>query len=92
MSTTMYHERNATRTWGGHAPGRCPQGLRDAYQRIVEDKRLNWTEHHSLIRRLGSGGQGVVYLSERRSTDDFTLPVALKVFTPEPYDSEQAYD
>ncbi len=92
MSTTMYYERNATRTRGGHAAGRCPRGLLDAYQRMVSDKRLNWTEHHSLIRRLGSGGQGTVYLSERRSTDNFTLPVALKVFSPEPYGSEHAYD
>lgn len=92
MSTTMYHQRSATRTWGGHPAGKCPQELLDAYQRIVDDKRLSWTEHHSLIRRLGSGGQGIVYLSERRSTDNFTLPVALKVFAPEPYDSEHAYD
>jgi eukaryotic-like serine/threonine-protein kinase len=92
MSTTMYHERSATRTWGGHATSRCPQPLLDSYREIVDDKRLNWTEHHSLIRRLGSGGQGIVYLSERRSTDGFTLPVAIKVFTPEPYESEHAYD
>ena len=92
MSTTMYHERSATRTWGGNVASRCPQGLFDAYQQIVGDKRLNWTEHHRLIRHLGSGGQGIVYLTQRRSTDNFTLPVALKVFTPEPYDSEHAYD
>ncbi|HLA83471.1 MAG TPA: serine/threonine-protein kinase [Thermoguttaceae bacterium] len=92
MSTTMFHERSATRTWGGHPAGQCPPGLLDAYSRIVDDKRLSWTEHHSLIRRLGAGGQGVVYLSERRSGDNFTLPVALKVFSPEPYDSEHAYD
>jgi len=92
MSTTMFHQRSATRTWGGHPASQCPQPLLDAYHTIVDDKRLNWTEHHSLIRRLGSGGQGIVYLSQRRSTDNFTLPVALKVFTPEPYDSEHAYD
>ncbi|NLE38722.1 MAG: serine/threonine protein kinase [Pirellulaceae bacterium] len=92
MSTTMYHERSATRTWGGHPANRCPQALFDAYQEIVGEKRINWTEHHSFIRLLGSGGQGVVYLTERRSTDNFTLPVALKVFTPEPYNSEHAYD
>jgi serine/threonine-protein kinase len=92
MSTTMYYERSATRTWGGHPAGKCPQRLRDSYQEMLGGKRINWTEHHKLIRLLGSGGQGVVYLSERRSTDNFTLPVALKVFTPEPYHSEHAYD
>ncbi|MBN1591593.1 MAG: serine/threonine protein kinase [Pirellulales bacterium] len=92
MSTTMFYERSPTRTWGGHAKTECPQALLNTYQEIVGDKRLHWTEHHSLIRRLGSGGQGIVYLSQRRSTDNFTLPVALKVFTPEPYTSEYAYD
>jgi hypothetical protein len=38
-----------------------------------------------------AGGQGVVYLSTRRGSDNFTLPVALKIFSPERYASEQAY-
>ncbi|MCX7426020.1 MAG: serine/threonine-protein kinase [Planctomycetia bacterium] len=92
MSTTMFPERGATRSWGGHPNGKCPDKLLARYQTIIEEKRLSWTEHHRLIRRLGSGGQGVVYLSERRSTDNFTLPVALKIFTPEPYENERAYD
>jgi serine/threonine-protein kinase len=33
-----------------------------------------------------------VYLTERRGTDQFTLPVALKIFSPERYDDERAYD
>jgi serine/threonine-protein kinase len=41
---------------------------------------------------LGSGGQGVVYLSHRRGTDNFTLPVALKIFSPERYEDDRAYD
>jgi serine/threonine-protein kinase len=45
-----------------------------------------------LSRRLGSGGQGVVYLSERRGTDNFTLPVALKIFSPSRYEDARAYD
>ncbi len=72
--------------------GRCSEKLMGRYAEILEESRLSWTEHHRFIRRLGSGGQGVVYLSERRSTDNFTLPVALKIFTPEPYESEVAYD
>jgi len=62
------------------------------YHAVIKEQRLSWTEHQRLIRRLGSGGQGVVYLSERRGTDNFTLPVALKVFSPEPYQTDQAYD
>jgi serine/threonine-protein kinase len=44
-----------------------------------------------LRRLLGTGGQGVVYLSERRGSDKFTLPVALKFFSPERFASERDY-
>ena len=40
---------------------------------------------------LGKGGQGVVYLSERRGADNFTLPVALKFFSPERFPDERSY-
>ena len=92
MSTTTFHEGNLTRTLGGHTAGRCPDELLGRYQACLDQERLSWTEHHRLIRPLGSGGQGVVFLSERRGTDDFTLPVALKVFSPERYEDERAYD
>jgi serine/threonine protein kinase len=72
--------------------GRCSDKLFGHYQSIIDHQRLSWTEHHRLIRPLGAGGQGIVYLSERRGTDNFTLPVALKVFSPERYESERAYD
>jgi serine/threonine-protein kinase len=62
------------------------------YHSIIDHKRLSWTEYHRLMRLLGSGGQGVVYLSQRRGTDSFTLPVALKIFSPERYEDERAYD
>jgi hypothetical protein len=35
------------------------------------------------VRRLGAGGQGVVYLTTRRGAGEFKLPVALKIFSPE---------
>jgi eukaryotic-like serine/threonine-protein kinase len=90
--TTTFLEGSATRTWGGHATTRCSDELLDRYRQILEEQRLSWTEHHRLISPLGSGGQGVVYLSERRGTDSFTLPVALKIFSPERYEDERSYD
>ena len=62
------------------------------YRAILDAPRLDWTEPHRLLRRLGSGGQGVVYLAEREGADGFQLPVALKVFSPEPYADRRAYD
>ena len=92
MSTTTFLEGSATRTWGGHQAARCSDELLGRYRQILEEQRLSWTEHHRLIRLLGSGGQGVVYLTERRGTDSFTLPVALKIFSPERYEDERSYD
>ena len=92
MSTTTFLEGTATHTWGGHQVVRCSDELLSRYQIILEEQRLSWTEHLRLLRLLGSGGQGVVFLSERRGTDSFTLPVAIKVFSPERYADEHAYD
>ncbi len=43
------------------------------------------------LRPLGSGGQGVVYLSERLGCDLFALPIAVKVFSPERYENDTMY-
>jgi eukaryotic-like serine/threonine-protein kinase len=90
--TTTFLEGSGTRTWGGHSAVHCPEELLGRYRAILDEKRLSWTEHPRLLRLLGSGGQGVVYLSQRRGTDNFTLPVALKIFSPERYEDDRAYD
>jgi serine/threonine-protein kinase len=66
--------------------------LIDLYDGIAEAKRLSWTTHLKLIKRLGAGGQGIVYLTERRGSDSFTLPVALKLLSPERYSTPNHYD
>jgi len=66
--------------------------LCELYQDILREKRHSWTTHLRLLKKLGSGGQGVVYLTERRGSDGFTLPVALKVFSPERYATPIHYD
>lgn len=62
------------------------------YESLLSESRLSWIQQHRLVRRLGSGGQGVVYLCERVGADQFRLPVALKVFSPASYDDAAAYD
>ena len=69
-----------------------PPGLVDRYRAILDQPLLDWTERHFLVRRIGAGGQGVVFLGERRGADGFRLPVALKVFSPERYEDDPAYD
>ncbi len=66
--------------------------LVERYHSLLAGRPLTWTTHHRLQRRLGSGGQGVVYLTERRGADDFTLPIALKIFSPEPFTSDEQYE
>ncbi len=66
--------------------------LCELYQNILDEKRHSWTTHLRLLKKLGAGGQGVVYLTERRGSDSFTLPVALKVFSPERYANPIHYD
>ena len=73
------------------APG-CPPELLAQYTALLEDQQLNWTTHHHMLHMLGSGGQGCVFLSERRGSDQFRLPVALKIFSPHHYASLRDYD
>ena len=79
-------------TFGDSASsGRCEELMR-RYERVLQEKRHSWTSHLRLLTKLGAGGQGVVYLTERRGSDGFTLPVALKVFSPERYATPVHYD
>ncbi|HEY2883309.1 MAG TPA: serine/threonine-protein kinase [Pirellulales bacterium] len=92
MSTTIFYENKLTITQGGHQSTRCPDELLNRYKTLLDKQRMSWTEHLHLDRLLGSGGQGVVYLSQRRGADSFTLPVAIKILSPERYEDARSYD
>ncbi len=66
--------------------------LVERYTKLLSQKRVNWTTYHHLERELGSGGQGVVYLSLRRGADGFNQPVAVKVFSPERFANAKTYE
>jgi serine/threonine-protein kinase len=72
--------------------GGCPDELVARYKTLAGVSRVAWIESYRRLRLLGEGGQGVVYLCEREGADGFGLPVALKVLSPERYDSGAAYD
>ncbi|MEM1305443.1 MAG: serine/threonine protein kinase, partial [Planctomycetota bacterium] len=91
MSTTVIHQTRTLTYQGSPKVDRCPDEVYERYETLIRSERLGWTEHLRLNRLLGTGGQGVVYLSERRGTDGFTLPVALKFFSPERYRDERSY-
>jgi len=92
MTTTMLVQGSQTMGHGGSQNNEAPNELLTHYQTLVSEKRLSWTDHSHLTRLLGVGGQGVVYLSERRGTDAFTIPIAIKIFSPERYRNVVEYE
>jgi serine/threonine-protein kinase len=92
MTTTIFYENRPTITLGGQESQRCPDELLNRYKALVEEQRMSWTEHLHLQRLLGTGGQGMVFLSQRRGADGFTLPLAVKIFSPERYEDMRTYD
>lgn len=91
--TTTLHDNNATIALRENAEvDDATSDLVDRYASLVQEQRLSWTTHQRWIRRLGKGGQGVVYLSERRGADHFTLPIAVKVFSPARYETIRCYE
>jgi serine/threonine-protein kinase len=92
MLTTTRQDVHPTITFGGNPAEAKPNELVQEYQHILTERRLGWTNHLQLLRLLGSGGQGVVYQTALRGTDDFTLPAALKIFSPERFDDVCSYD
>ena len=92
MFTTTRHDFTPTLSPGLDAEPARSNELIERYETILTDRRLNWTAHQRLGKLLGTGGQGVVYLTERRGADDFTLPVALKIFSPERFRLPLEYD
>ncbi len=92
MLTTTHQEILQTQNFGDPNATQSDNELLSRYREITGERRHNWTSHHRLIKLLGRGGQGLVFLSERRGADDFTLPVAVKMFSPERFESSRAYD
>ena len=92
LFNTAGDDLSPTVTRDGELVGnRCGE-LCDRYDQILSEKRHSWTTHLRLMKKLGSGGQGKVFLTERRGSDGFTLPVALKIFSPERYATPSHYD
>ncbi len=92
MQSTTFAGDFRTRTIGGENSQGCNPELMSRYQGLLDDRRLQWMTYHRLERVLGSGGQGVVFFSTRLGSDGFALPIAMKVFSPERFGTQAAYD
>ncbi|MCA9118808.1 MAG: serine/threonine protein kinase [Planctomycetaceae bacterium] len=65
--------------------------LATAFNELTSVPTVQWSVTYRLQRVLGSGGQSVVYLADRLGSDDMTVPVALKVFSPKHYEDAGEY-
>ncbi len=65
--------------------------LQRRYEDLIRGHSVSWTTQYRLLRRLGAGGQGVVFLAERIGSHNLTLRVALKMFSPGNYADETTY-
>ena len=57
----------------------------------VPAEEMNWNARYQLLRKLGSGGQGVVYLAHREGVDGYSTKVALKLYSRDQSVSESAH-
>lgn len=65
--------------------------LQEQFHNIIASADVRWTTRYRLIDRLGAGSQGIVFLAERQGAHNISLPVALKVFSPQSHTSPRAY-
>ncbi|MDO4584226.1 MAG: serine/threonine-protein kinase [Planctomycetia bacterium] len=86
------HFAAETRSSGQVGSGSPIEGFVGKYKSLLESPSLEYREDLQLHKILGEGGQGVVYLSERRGADGFQLPVALKFFSPELFVNVEEYE
>ena len=57
----------------------------------VPADEMNWNARYQLLRKLGSGAQGVVYLALREGVDGYSTRVALKLYSRDRSVSESAH-
>ncbi|MEM9643911.1 MAG: serine/threonine-protein kinase [Planctomycetota bacterium] len=92
MTSTTRFEPNPTLTYHGSKVQQTDPRLVQHYDELTRSEKLSWTAHYHLRRMLGKGGQGEVYLTDVRGTDSFTVPAAMKIFSPERYKDTRGYD
>ena len=91
MNTTKILENNVTERWGDKSNFHSDEKLMNDYNEVLKQECLKRDECLRFLKTLGKGGQGIVYLSERIGCDHFSRPVAVKVFSPERYETTENY-
>lgn len=81
----------STRSFLAGRPEPPDPQLAARYRAILAGTDATWADRCRDVRLVGRGGQGVVFLAEQFGADGFSLHVALKVFSPEPYTTAAGY-
>lgn len=63
-----------------------------SFDGFLNRRSIGWQTVRPFLKTLGVGGQGTVVLAERRGAGSFSLPVALKFFSPKRFESVEQYD
>ncbi len=66
--------------------------LTGQYESLQNESSISWDVRYELKEQIGVGGQGVVYLVDRIGAHDVAFRLALKIFSPVPYESKELYD
>lgn len=90
---------NSTVPYAAHEAGlvRISLAVEDSdlphrYAEIESGASLDWSIQYRKLQFVGRGGQGTVFRGDRLGADGFTLPIAVKVFSPHAYDFVEDYE
>ena len=67
------------------------RALSEQFEGLVQRDRISWEVEYRLVKKLGSGGQGVVFLADRQGAFGSTFRLALKFFHPDGYSDAEIY-
>lgn len=67
------------------------RNLAQTYRELVESSEVTWAVTYRLLRKLGSGGQGDVFLADRRGSFNSSFRVAIKFFRTTGFASADDY-
>ena len=91
LKDSLPSTRFLTRRDPPHAANQALRELQEQFHNIIASADVRWTTRYRLIEKLGAGSQGIVFLAERQGAHNISLPVALKVFSPQSHTTSRAY-
>ena len=70
---------------------RCGHPLQPYLAQEEPPQEIRWDARYAILRQIGQGAQGIVYLARREGADGYHVNVALKVFSRHPQWSVEEY-